>query len=78
MLIFYDARVAWAWSISAPFAGLIALHYWRRAGRTVLLLYQEARVIVGRRQLKQLRQQLARLRGRLVGLAEEYAKVSPR
>ncbi|HJN13755.1 MAG TPA: lysophospholipid acyltransferase family protein [Pirellulaceae bacterium] len=78
MLMFYDARFAWAWSISAPFAGLIALHYWRRAGRTVLMLYQEARVIVGRRQLKQLRQQLATLRGRLAGLAEEYAKVSPR
>lgn len=78
MLMFYDALVAWAWLIAAPFAGLIALHYWRRAGRTMLLLYQEVRAIVGRCRLIQLRQQLNQLRGRLMDLAEEYAKISPR
>lgn len=78
MLLFYDARVAWACLIAAPFAGLIALHYWRRVGWTTLLLYHQVRVTVGRRQLKQLRQQLAELRQRLMKLVEEYAIVSPR
>lgn len=78
MLTFFDARLAWAWLIAAPFCGLISLHYWRRAGQTAMLLYYQIRVTVGRRQLKQLRQQLGRLRQRLTGLAEEYAKISPR
>jgi hypothetical protein len=78
LLIFYDARVAWSWLIAAPLTGLIAVHYWRRVGRTASLLYHELRVMLARQQLTKLRQQLTRLRQRLMELAEEYAQVSPR
>jgi len=77
ILLFYEALVAGAWLIAAPVAGLIAVHYWRRIGRTTSLLYHQMRVTVGRQQLTTLRQQLVQLRQRLAKLAEEYARVSP-
>ena len=77
-LMFYKAQAAWAWLIAAPFAGLIAVYYWRRVRLTTSLLYHQIRVTVGRQQLIQLRQQLAHLRQRLMELAAEYAQVSPR
>ena len=77
-LMLYSQRVAWAWLISAPFTGLIAVYYWRRARRTIALLYHECRLLFRPAELKQLRQQKLTLRERLVELADEYAQVVPR
>ena len=77
-MLFVSPGVACAWIVSAPFAGLIALHYWRRAGRTLSLLYHEVRLIFGRIELQQLRSQLDQLRQQLRELSEQYAIVAPR
>lgn len=66
------------WLIAAPFFGVIAIHYWRRARQTAQLLWHQVRVTVRRDTLKRLRGQESELRDRLEELAEEYAKVSPR
>ena len=70
-------RIAWAWLFVAPFAGVLALHYWREARRASILLYHEIRVTIRRRQLQRLRAQLAALRRRLTQLADEFEEVSP-
>ena len=78
LIMLYSPKVAIGWLIAAPFAGLVAVHYWRRAGRTVSLLYHEMRLVFGRIKLQRLRQQLCKLRQRLGELSEEYANVSPK
>ncbi len=79
LLLFLDARIAWTWLILAPFAGLIAIHYWRHAGETLTLLFHELRALASRTRLKQLRAQLAELRRQLSDLAAAYsaAKTDP-
>ena len=78
VLMIYEPWIAWAWLVAAPFAGVLALHYWREARRVAILLYHQVRAIVGGRQLRQLREQQATLRQRLVELSEEYAAISTR
>jgi len=69
---------AWTWMIAAPFCGVIAIHYWRRAGRVAQLIWHQIRVTIDRKTLLDLRQQEADLRMRLRGLSEEYEVVAPR
>ncbi|MBC8869497.1 MAG: 1-acyl-sn-glycerol-3-phosphate acyltransferase [Planctomycetes bacterium] len=75
---YFATWFAWAWTIAAPFFGLIAVYYCRKARQTSRLLWHQLRVTVRRGTLKRLRQQEADLRERLKELAEEYAKISPR
>jgi len=77
MLGYFSAWFAWMWMIAAPFCGVIALNYWRKAGRTARLLWQQLRVTVRRGTLLRLRQEEAELRGQLDKLAKEYARLSP-
>jgi 1-acyl-sn-glycerol-3-phosphate acyltransferase len=69
---FYAPRFAWFWLFAAPFAGVLALQYWRRFRRASRLLYHEARAIIGRHRLKALRQQRSGLRARLDELSDEF------
>ncbi|QDU42442.1 2-acyl-glycerophospho-ethanolamine acyltransferase [Symmachiella dynata] len=69
---------AWTWMIAAPFCGVIAIHYWRRAGRVAQLIWHQIQVTIDRKTLLNLRQQEADLRTELRGLAEDYEEVSPR
>jgi len=78
MLGYFADWFAWTSTIVAPFFGLIAVYYWRKAGQTARLLWHQLRVTVRRGTLKQLRGQEAKLRERLKELADEYAEVSPR
>ncbi len=74
---YFDAWFAWTWTIAAPFLGLIAVYYWRKARQTARLLWHQLRVTVRRGTLRQLRQQESKLRERLTELAEEYSKICP-
>ena len=75
---FYSIPVAGLWLLTAPLTGLIAVYYWRRARRTVVLLYHEVLMLIGRRKLKHLRSLRDALRDRLSDLVDKYAVVSPR
>lgn len=77
MFGYFSAWFAWTWLIAAPFCGVIASHYWRRAGRTAQLLWHQLRATVRRNTLKQLRQQEADLRERLKEMEAQYIKLSP-
>ena len=70
--------IALVWLLVAPFAGVLALYYWRRAREEAFLLYHEVLAMIRGKRLRQLREQLAALRQRLIRLSEEYAEVSPR
>jgi 1-acyl-sn-glycerol-3-phosphate acyltransferase len=73
----FAAWFAWTWLIAAPFCGVIAIHYWRRSGRMIQLLWHQLSVTVRRKRLQRWRQQESELRERLKDLAEEYAKIPP-
>jgi len=75
---YFAAWFAWTWTIAAPFCGVIAVYYWRKAGQTAQLLWHQLRVTVHRGTLKRLRQQESELREQLEELADEYARLSPR
>ena len=69
--------VAWAWLLPMPFAGLLALQYWRRVKRTspgwwrnILIACQPAR-------LKALRAEHDKLRALLQEMAGEFSRVRP-
>ena len=78
MFGYFATWFAWTWLIAAPFCGVIAIQYWRRASRTAQLLWHQLRVTVHRRTLKRLRQEESQLRQRLAELDNEYAAFSPR
>ena len=73
----FSAWLAWAWLITMPFAGLLALHFWARAGQSSRLLRQLVFAVFRRTRLRQLREELAALRQHVMALSEEYRKVSP-
>jgi hypothetical protein len=72
-LTFYDPRIAWLSLIAAPFAGLVAVYYWRRARQTIVLMYQESRLLLSKTELKGLWQLQRTLSERLAELATEFA-----
>ena len=78
MFDYFATWFAATWMIAAPFTGVLALSYWRRASRTVSLLWHQLRVTVRRSRLLELRRQEADLRGKLKEMAEEYAAKAPR
>ena len=61
-----------------PFAGVFALAFWRRAREATVVLWHQLLLSAQRKKLKEIRQLRTDLRGRLGGLAKEYAKVTPR
>jgi glycerol-3-phosphate O-acyltransferase/dihydroxyacetone phosphate acyltransferase len=75
-LVVYAPPIALTWLLVAPFAGVLALYYWRRARDEAFLLYHEVRAMIGGKNLRRLREQLAELRQRLTRLSEDYAKES--
>ncbi len=76
-LWFYQPWIAWTWLAIAPFAGALALHYWRQARGVSILLYHEARVMLQRSKLLELREQLAALRGRIMRMSDDFEKIPP-
>ena len=76
-LFVYAPPVTLAWLLVAPFAGALAMYYWRKGREEAFLLYHEVRAIIGGKQLQHLREQLGALRRRLTRLSDEYAEVSP-
>jgi hypothetical protein len=69
--------VAWAWLLPMPFAGLLALQYWRRVKRTSPGWWRNL-VIAGQpARLKTLRAEHDKLRALLQEMAGEFAKVRP-
>ena len=64
----------WTWLAVAPSCGVIAIHYWRRAGNTVRLLWHQLRVTLHRGTLVQLRKTKAQLRERIQRLATDYGR----
>jgi len=72
----FSLKIALIWLAAAPLAGVIAWHYWRRAGRTLSLIYHQLRLIFARVQLQQLRRQLGDLRRRLGELADEFTNLA--
>jgi hypothetical protein len=77
-LLFCEPRIGWASLIAAPFAGLVAVYYWRRARQALLLLYQELQLLFGLTELKKLRRQQSDLQRRLGELANDYAQIVAR
>jgi 1-acyl-sn-glycerol-3-phosphate acyltransferase len=63
---------------SMPFAGVFALHYWRRARVTGSVLCHQVLALIRREQLQKLRSQQDELRHTLNGMAEEFAAIAPR
>ena len=76
-LLVYAPPIAVTGLLVAPFAGVLALYYWRKAREEAFLLYHEVRAMIGGKQLQHLREQLGALRQRLTRLSEEYAEISP-
>ena len=74
MLGHFAAWFAWTWLMAAPFCGVIAVHYWRGAGRSARLLWHQLRATVRRGTLERLRQRESELRARLEELAGEYVR----
>jgi 1-acyl-sn-glycerol-3-phosphate acyltransferase len=69
--------VAWAWLLPMPFAGLLALHYWRRVKRTSPAWWRNLSMAFRPARLDQLRTEHNRLRELLQEMAGEYSKVRP-
>jgi 1-acyl-sn-glycerol-3-phosphate acyltransferase len=70
--------VAWVWLVPMPFAGLLALQYWRRVHRTSPQWWREIGLLLRPERLRQLRQSQDALREKLATLAEEFASIRPR
>ena len=78
VLLFYFRQATWGFLIVvAPFAGLVALYYWRLARRTITSLYHGVRLFFAPTKWKQLRQQSRELHDQLSELAREYAHKTP-
>lgn len=69
--------VAWAWLLPMPFAGLLALQYWRRVQRTSPGWWRNIIIACQPARLKELRSEHDKLRALLQEMAGEFAKVSP-
>jgi hypothetical protein len=69
--------VAWAWLLPMPFAGLLALQYWRRVKRTSPAWWRNLAMACQPARLKDLRAEHERLRTLLQEMAGEFAKVRP-
>jgi 1-acyl-sn-glycerol-3-phosphate acyltransferase len=69
--------VAWAWLLPMPFAGLLALHYWRRVKRTSPGWWRNLIMACQPARLRELRAEHDKLRALLNEMAGEYAKVRP-
>jgi 1-acyl-sn-glycerol-3-phosphate acyltransferase len=69
--------VAWAWLLPMPFAGLLALSYWRRVKRTSSAWWRDLALACQPSRLKGLRAEHDELRSRLREMAEEFAKERP-
>jgi 1-acyl-sn-glycerol-3-phosphate acyltransferase len=69
--------VAWAWLLPMPFAGLLALQYWRRVKRKSGGWWRDIFVACRPARLKELRAEHDQLRALLEEMAGEFAKVRP-
>ena len=78
MSSYFTVWFTWAWMVTAPFAGIIAVLYWRRSGRAARLLWQQIKMTFQRRQLMELRRQDRALAATLSALSAEYEAIHPR
>lgn len=69
--------VAWAWLLPMPFAGLLALQYWRRVKRTSPGWWRNIIIACQPARLKELRAEHDKLRALLKEMSGEFAKVRP-
>jgi len=69
--------VAWAWLLPMPFAGLLALQYWRRVKRTSPAWWRNLAMAFQPARLEKLRTEHARLQDLLQEVADDYAKTRP-
>ena len=69
--------VAWAWLLPMPFAGLLALQYWRRVKRTSPAWWRDLAIAFQPAKLRELRRAHGKLRETLETMAEEFAQVHP-
>ncbi|MHC5018984.1 MAG: 1-acyl-sn-glycerol-3-phosphate acyltransferase [Planctomycetota bacterium] len=66
------------WLALMPFAGVVALAFWRRLADAAPAAAAHAAMVLRRSRLRALRAQFASLQDTLRGLAERYAAVDPR
>ena len=66
--------VAWAWLVPMPFAGLLALSYWRRVKRTSPAWWRDISMAVQPRKLKALRSGHDQLRDQLEEMVDEFGR----
>jgi 1-acyl-sn-glycerol-3-phosphate acyltransferase len=69
--------VAWAWLLPMPFAGLLALQYWRRVKRTSPAWWRSLAMACQPARLRELRAEHDRLRALLQEMAREFVKARP-
>jgi len=69
--------VAWAWLLPMPFAGLLALQYWRRVKRKSGGWWRDIFIACRPARLKEMRAEHDKLRALLAEMSGEFAKVRP-
>ena len=77
MLWYFSNWFAWIWLVTMPFAGLIAIDYWRSVRKTLRLLWHQLLATFRFKQLEQFRIRQSELREDLMQLAQEFAKSHP-
>jgi hypothetical protein len=65
-------RIAFLWMLLAPFAGVVALHYWGRLQRTGRDWWHELKMLSRPGDLRRLRTERAEIHHKLLGLRAEY------
>ncbi|MHC5019618.1 MAG: 1-acyl-sn-glycerol-3-phosphate acyltransferase [Planctomycetota bacterium] len=78
MLDYFTPLFTVLWLALMPFAGLVALAFWRTLAATVPAALAHTAIALRRPRLRALREQFAALQQTLQGLAERYAEVAPR
>ena len=77
MFDYFAGWFAWTWLLAMPFAGVVALSYWRRIGRATAVWWRQISCIVHRGRRRELCRMQAELGAKLTELGAEYDKVVP-
>lgn len=78
MFDYYSNWFAMLWLALMPFAGFVALSFWRRLGVAAPAAWSHLAIALQRRRLRELRAAGAALQAQLRTLAEEYAQIAPK
>lgn len=74
---YFKPWVAWFWVIFTPFAGLVALRFWRSAQSVALEWWAEFRMLFSQKALKDLRSTQDRIGQRIRRLSDAYSEHRP-